>query len=258
MFLSNKRYSKIYFEELSQKLNQFNNIKLSYLNLSYIPHIISSDYFSNLKINDTILLGLKKINFSYNGITNVIFFDFIDNNKGLLNIKSINLKGNKLNDQFLEIYLNLNLNNKFTKLKKINLEENLLGNDEINVSPLEEEGDREDNINNNKIYKLRLLYKFITENKSLNKLYISKNDIFKSFQIFDVYQNSEHNFKVNRNGKIIINCLNSFLLKIKKELLIKNDDTFNEFNRNRFNLKFDCHSSINQNSESYTNGDEWL
>ena len=258
IFLSNKKYSKMYFDELSQKLNQFNNIKLSYLNLSYIPHIISSEYFSNLKINDTILLGLKKINFSYNGITNKIFFDFIENNKGLLNIKSINLKGNKLNDMFLEIYLNQNLNNKFTKLRKINLEENLFGEDDITISPLEEEGDREDNNNINKIYKLRLLYKFIAENKSLNQLYISKNDIFKSFQIFDVYQNSDNNFKVNRKGKLIINCLNSFLLKIKKELLIKNDESCNEYNRNRFNLKFDCYSNINQNSESYTNGDEWL
>ena len=257
IFLSNRNLSKKYYEELSNKLNQFNNIKLTCLNLSYIPNIISSEYFSNLKINDTILLGLKKLDFSYNNITNKIFFDFIENNKGLLNIKSINLRGNKLNDMFMEIYLNQNLNNKFTKLKKINLEENLLGDDDITITPITEEGDS-DNNSNNRIYKLRLLYKFIAENKSLNQMNITKNDILKSFQIFDVYQNSENNFKVNRKGKLIINCLNSLLLKVKRELLIKNDESCSEFNRNKFNLKFDCQTSINQNSESYTNGNEWL
>ena len=255
MFLSNLNLASNYFNDIQMKLNKY-PIKLIYLNLSFIPNLISNEYFAKLEINDTILLGLKKINFSYNNITNEAFFEFIKNNKGLLNLKSLNLKGNKINDLFLEEYLNSKLNYKFTKLKKINLDENLLGDDKVEISPLKEEGDNE-NLDN-KIYKIRLLYKFISENKSLIQMSITKNNIFQTFKIFNVYQNCENNFKVNRNGKIIINCLNSFLLKIKKELLLKNDENHNDYNRNKFNLKFDCSSDNDLNSENFTNNNNWL
>jgi hypothetical protein len=255
MFLSNLNLASNYFNDIQMKLNKY-PIKLIYLNLSFIPNLISNEYFAKLEINDTILLGLKKINFSYNNITNEAFFEFIKNNKGLLNLKSLNLKGNKINDLFLEEYLNSKLNYKFTKLKKINLDENLLGDDKVEISPLKEEGDNE-NLDN-KIYKIRLLYKFISENKSLIEMSITKNNIFQTFKIFNVYQNCENNFKVNRNGKIIINCLNSFLLKIKKELLLKNDENHNDYNRNKFNLKFDCSSDNDLNSENFTNNNNWL
>jgi hypothetical protein len=255
MFLSNFNLANNYFNDIKVKLNKYPT-KLIYLNLSFIPNLISNEYFAKLEINDTILLGLKKINFSYNNITNEAFFEFIKNNKGLLNLKSLNLKGNKINDLFLEEYLNLKLNYKFTKLKKINLDENLLGNDEIAISPLQEEGDNENF--GQKIYKIRLLYKFITENKSLIQMSITKNNIFQTFKIFNVYQNCENNFKVDRKGKIIINCLNSFLLKIKKELLLKSDEGQNDYNRNKFNLKFDCNSDNDLNSENFTSNNNWL
>ena len=255
MFLSNINLAKKYFNDISTKINKY-PIHLMYLNLSFIPNLMSNDYFAKLKINDNILLGLKKINFSYNNLTNETFFNFIQNNKGLLNLKSLVLKGNQINDLFFEEYLNLKLNQKFTKLKKINLEENLLGKDEISISPIIEEGDNENT--NNTIYKIRLLYKFITENKSLVKMSIIKNDFFQSFKVFNVYQNCENTFKVNRQGKIIINCLNSFLLKIKKELLVKNNDTHEDYIRNKFNLMFDCQSDNNLDSEKFTNSKEWL
>ena len=239
-FLSNINYSKIYFNDLGKKLNKY-QINLIYLNLSYIPFILSNDYLSNLKINDTILLGLKKLDLSYNGMTNTIFFKFIDNNKGILNLKSLNLNGNKLDDLFFEIYLNLKLNNKFTKLSRLYLDSNLFGDDSIEVTFNQQDG----NFINNKINKMRLLYRFILENKVLTEMSIIKNILFNDFQLFDFYKNSE-NIKKDINGNIIINCLNSFLYKIKTELLIK--DEKNNY-RNSFNLKFDCQSDINQNSE---------
>ena len=256
MHLSNLNLAKIYFNDISKKLNSF-QIKLIYLNLSFIPDLISNDYLCKLKINDAMSLGLKKINFSYNKITNDTFFTFINNNKGMLNLKSLNLKGNQLDDIFFEKYLNLKLNNKFTKLKNINLEENLIGEDAISITPIEEEGD--DDIVNNKIYKIRLLYKFIAENKSLIKMSITKNPLFNSYEIYDMNsQYLDNFFKVNRYGNIIIHNLNSFLLKIKKEMIIKNDESNNDYNRSQFNLKFDCQSAINQSSESFTNNNEWF
>ena len=243
-FLSNINFAKKYFNDLGKKLNTY-QINLIYLNLSYIPFIFSNDYLSNIKINDTILLGLKKIDLSYNGMTNIIFFNFIDNNKGILNLKTLNLNGNKLDDLFFEIYLNLKLNNKFTKLSKLHLDSNLFGDDNIEVTYNPEDGK---NINN-KINKLRLLYRFIDENKVLAKMSIIKNIIFNDFKLLDFYKNSENYFKKDNKGNIIINCLNSFLYKIKTELLIKNEKNNS---RNSFNLKFDCQSDINQNSEDVT------
>ena len=255
LFLSNLNLANYYFSDINKKLNKY-PIKLVYLNLSFIPDLLSNDYFSKLEINDTILLELKKLNLSYNNITNVTFFQFIKNNKGLLNLKNLNLKGNKLNDLFFEEYLNLKLNNIFTNLKKINLEENLLGDDDVVVTQINEEGDNE--IEDNKIHKIRALYKFISENKSLIYMSITKNNIFEPFKIFNFYQKYEGNTKINSKGKIIINNLNSFILKIKNELLIQNDKKNNDYAKNKFNLKFDCKSDNDLNSELFTNNNNLI
>ena len=241
-FLTNLNSSKKYYTDLGKKLNNY-QLNLIYLNLSYLPSILSCDYLSDLKINDTILLGLKKIDLSYNNITNIVFFNFIDNNKGILNLKSLNLSGNKLDDLFFEIYLNLKLNNKFTKLIRLHLDANLFGDDNVEVTYNPEEG----KIVNNKINKIRLLYRFILENKVLAELSIIKNTIFNDFKILEFNKNSENQLKKDEKGNIIVNCLNSFLWKIKKELLIKDDE---QNYRSSFNLKFDCQTDINQNSEN--------
>ena len=239
-FLLNTNLSKKYYNDLGKKLNTF-QINLSYLNLSYMHSMFSNEYLSNLKINDTILLGLKKLDLSYNNITNIVFFNFIDNNKGILNLKSLNLNGNKLDDLFFEIYLNLKLNNKFTKLTHLHLESNLFGDETIEVTYNPEEG----KFINNKVSKIRLLYRFISENKGLTELSLIKNNIFGTFKLLNM-QNSENEAKVDDEGNIIIIGLNSFLRKIQKELLVKNEE---QNNRRSFNLKFDCQSDINQNSE---------
>ena len=243
-YLTNFIPASKYYTDLEKKLNSY-HINLVYLNLSFIPSVLSNEYLSNLKINDTILLGLKKIDLSYNNITNIVFFNFIENNKGIFNIKYLNLSGNKLDDLFFEIYLNLKLNNKFTKLSKINLNENLFGDDNIEVTYNPEEG----KIISNQINKIRLFYRFIYENKVLTDVSIIRNKIFNEFKILDFYKNSENHFKKDIKGNIIINCLNSFLYKIKTELLLKDDG---QNYRNSFNLKFDSESDINQNSEDFT------
>ena len=242
-FLTNINLAIKYYKDLGIKLNTY-QINIIYLNLSYLPSNLSLDYLSDLKINDSILLGLKKIDLSYNNITNNIFFNFVENNKGILNLKSLNLSGNKLDDLFFEIYLNLKLYNKFTKLTKIHLDDNLFGDDNIEVTYIPELGQ----LATNKINKIRLLYKFISENKVLTELTIIKNSIFNDFRLLEFNKNLENTFK--HDGKcVIINCLNSLIWKINNELLIKNEE---QNYRNSFNLKFDCQSDINQNSEIFS------
>ena len=85
------------------------------------------------------------------------------------------------------------------------------------------------------------------ENKVLAELSIIKNTIFNDFKILDFNKNSENQLKKDEKGNIVVNCLNSFLWKIKKELLIKDDE---QNYRSSFNLKFDCQTDINQNSEN--------
>ena len=85
------------------------------------------------------------------------------------------------------------------------------------------------------------------ENKVLTELSIIKNTIFNDFKLLELNKNYENQLKKDDKGNIVINCLNSFLWKIKKELLIKGDD---QNYRSSFNLKFDCLSDINQYSEN--------
>ena len=106
------------------------------------------------------------------------------------------------------------------------------------------------------IYKLRLLYKFIEENKKLTKLNITKNPIKDKLIIKNepggAANFNEEYIKRDNNDNIIINCFFSFLIKIKNELFSKEDY---KIYRNEFVIIFDCKSLFNLNSETYPFGD---
>ena len=59
--------------------------------------------------------------------------------------------------------------------------------------------------------------------------------------------------KRDNSGKIAINCLFSMLIKIRDELL---PSDFDKEKRKGFNLKFDCRSNVNKNSENYPYNDK--
>ena len=263
IFLSQLNLAKNYFSNLEKNLKNF-NISLSYLNLSYIPKILSNDYLSNLVINDLILINLKKLDLSHNNIICDTIFNFFEHNKGSLNLKSLNLSYNLLDDSFFEKFLNLKLNNLFNKLKYINLDSNNFGkytNDNIKENSLKmkdilfhEEINKEKDI----IY-IRLLYKFISENKNLIEMSITKNPIGNRFLVKNIEDNANgfnfNNFvKKDENDNIAINCFYSFLWKIKIDLIKKKSNTDNSNDnevRSIFNLKFDCINSFNNNFENF-------
>ena len=102
------------------------------------------------------------------------------------------------------------------------------------------------------INKLRLLYKFIVENRNLTKLNITKNPIKDKLKIINE-QGGASNFnekyiKRDEDDNIIINCFFSFLIKIKNELLSKEDY---KIERKEFVIVFDCKNLFNLNSETY-------
>ena len=249
-FLMDEDLCEEYYANLKKKLIKMNNFSFVNLILSYIPTKYGETFFKELNINDSLLIKLRKLDLSHNGLTCDILFDFMGKNKECLNLKTLNLEGNNIDDSFFEKYLYLGFHKIFSKLQNLYLNDNQIGSntkinytDDYPISNMEKKDD---------ILKLRLMYKFIVENKNLKRLMITKNPIRKKYVIsIDPTQNSETNDEYiikDNDGNIIINCFYSFLVKIKKELLDRDDY---KKDRKGFNIGFDCAYDTNLNSENY-------
>ena len=250
-FLFDKELYTEYYTNLEKILNNSNSYPIKYLNISYLPAIDSNKYLSDLTITNSISINLKKLDLSYNKLKCDTFFKFAKNNKGCLSLKVLNLNGNEFDDTFFEIYLQKGIKNIFSKLEHLYLSDNKIGintvyvkyKDDIPIYNTQYEKD---------IYKLRLLYKFIEENKALTKLNITKNPIKDKLEIKNepggAANFNEKYIKRDKDDNIVINCFFSFLVKIKNELLSKEDY---KIDRNEFIIIFDCKSMFNLNSETY-------
>ena len=253
IFLSPINLAKHYFLSLEKKLNN-SFFSLSYLNLSYIPQMLSNEYLSKLVINDSILINLKRLDLSHNNIKSESIFKFFENNKGCLSLKLLNLSYNLLDDSFFEKYLDLKLNNLFNKLKYIYLDSNNFGT--YNVTKDKNKEEKEINVKNKEeIYRIRLLYEFIFENKNLIEITLTKNPMKNQFLFKNILENqSIFNFnkyvKKDENKNVIINCLYSFLWKISNDIYGENRKKINEI-RPKFNFKFDCKNKNNINSSDF-------
>ena len=256
IFLTGLNKYKNYYSKLEKQLNNYNDISLTHLTISYIPFEFGKEYFERIKINNSILINLKNLNLSHNNLNCDVLFNFILNNMGCINLKVLNLCGNKLDDTFFEKFFDNNYQIIFNKLQKINLVDNLIGDEtKIDTDNL---GEKPKNKNREQdIYKLRLIYKFIENNKNLSKLYLNKNPmcdksiISTDLDIDEVFKLIE---KDNQN-KIIIDSFYSFLKKIKDELLMNPEE---KINRGQFNIKFDIDIHNNLNSENFNYEGEYI
>lgn len=258
-FLFEPELSVKYYNKLKEKLSEKeNNLFISkYLNISYMPKVQTLKYFDDFIINEQIVINLTKLDLSYNGLDCDTFFKFVNQNKGFINLRSLNLNSNELDDTFFEKFLEKNV---FTKLQHLYLNSNKIGNNKVIIKykdniPIDSKykNDTEKLL----VYKLRLIYKFIEKNPFLNKLTITKNPIGEYYSVVPEPKNnadkSDKYILKDENNKIIINCLFSLLVKIRDELL-PNEEDKNE--RSNFNLRFDCRSNVNRNSENYPYGDK--
>ena len=146
----------------------------------------------------------------------------------------------------------------FTKLQKINLSDNLIGNEsEINPADLGEESINKNRVQD--IFKLRLIYKFIEKNKNLSKLYLTKNPMSeKSVISTDIDMNGISALisrDKNNNDRIIIDNFYSFLKKVTEELLMNREE---KVNRGQFNIKFDIDTHINLNSDNFNYNEKFI
>lgn len=254
-FLLDKDYCSQYYSGLEKTISM-NAYPISYLNLSYIHKSFSISYISKIKMSSASLSNLKKLNLSYNNLSCGCLFAFIENNKSFTNLKSFNLSGNELDDTFFERYLTLEYVSVFPKLKSLSLNSNQIGKSDVNVS-YKDNSPIIDKKNEKDINKLRLMYSFIKQNKYLVNLKITKNPISEFYTVVpeksgNADKNSNY-IKRDKEGNIIINCLFSFLVKIKDELLLGGDE---KSGRKGFNIRFDCRSNVNRNSDNYPYSDK--
>ena len=249
-FLMDDSLCQIYYSNIRNKLANTDYLSLRKLDLSYMPTLFSNSFLSNININHSLFINLKKLNLSYNGISCDTLFNFFEKNKECLKLRTLNLNGNQLDDTFFERFLNLGLNKIFSNLKKLYLNDNNIGcNDEIDYKDEEPISKKE---YEKDIYKLRLMYKFICENKNLKLITINKNPISeKNIVMYEDIINEENKEGIlikNKNGEIIINDFYSFLIKIKNELTERND----------LNIKFDCLYDVNFNSKDFNYESQYI
>ena len=249
-FLMDDSLCQIYYSNIRNKLANTDYLSLRKLDLSYMPTLFSNSFLSNININHSLFINLKKLNLSYNGISCDTLFNFFEKNKECLKLRTLNLNGNQLDDTFFERFLNLGLNKIFSNLKKLYLNDNNIGcNDEIDYKDEEPISKKE---YEKDIYKLRLMYKFICENKNLKLISINKNPISeKNIVMYEDIINEEDKEGIlikNKNGEIIINDFYSFLIKIKNELKERND----------LNIKFDCLYDVNFNSKDFNYESQYI
>ena len=232
LFLLNDELFNKYYTSLKEKLTsdkiKFN--KISYLNISYIPRIKSIEYFKDFRLNESIILNLKKIALSYNGLKCDTFIKFIENNKGFFNLRSLNLTGNLFDDTFFEKYLEYE--DIFNKLEHLNLNSNNIGDPLVKIN-YKDEIPINDKIlggNTDLIYKLRLIYKFVEKNKYLTRLNLAENPISKMYSNkninLDQSSQIQSYIQVDEKNNIIINCFISLFYKIQGEIIQKSDDKY--------------------------------
>ena len=252
LFMLDSELKDSYYSQLKDKLTKDKKdpYRMSYLNITYIPTIKAINYFNDFNINENIMIYLKKLDLSYNGLTCDTFFKFIGQNKGFINLRTLKLKGNNLDDTFFEKYSENDTI--FHKLDHLYLDSNDIGNNTTKINYKDDIPINQSFSGGNEelVYKLRLIYKFIEKNKFLTKLTITKNPISQQYtkKPIDNYIKIEEYVEKDKDNNIIINCLYSFLVKIRDELVKKGDK---KIGRTDFNIKFDIQTNVNQNSEDF-------
>ena len=255
-FLFEPDLCKTYYDSLKKKICVKDDLPyvFNYLNISFMPKMLSTDYFQEFELNTQLMQKIKKLDLSYNGINCNTFFMFLEKNTLFIHLNSLNLNGNEIDDTFFE---KLMKNNVFPKLEHLYLNSNYIGDPKIKVEykddiPIDKEyqSEKEKIL----VFKLRLIYKFIQQTPHLNKITITKNPISEFYSVTKGANSDKSDKYIKRDftGKIAINCLFSMLVKIRDELLANEID---REKRKGFNLKFDCRSNVNKNSENYPFGD---
>ena len=253
-FLFEPELCESYYNSLKQKICIKDDIPylFDYLNITFIPKNLSMNYFKNFELNSQLMQKIKILDLSYNSLNNNTLFNFLEKNNNFISLHSLKLNGNDIDDLFFEKLMRINC---FPKLEHLYLNSNRIGDPKVKVNyvddiPIDKAFENDKIL----VYKLRLMYKFIEQTPYLTKLTITKNPIAEFYSVTKGKDSDKEGKYIKRDayGQIVINCLFSMLVKIRDELLT--NELIKE-KRKGFNLKFDCRSNVNKNSENYPYGD---
>ena len=210
-----------YYNEIKEKISEFKyNIK--FFSLSWLFNLNNNNLLNNFYINSPLRIGLTKLDLSYCSIDNKIFFNFFDSNKGMLNLKILNLNGNLLTDDFFSTYISNQFQTKLEKLTNLHI-----------------------NDNNFELENINKFYEFILINKNLAKLNITKNPFSKKYSVvLPKGLPKGINLKnYDLNSKNLIDFYHLLLIIMQKYSI--NDENNKKENEKNFIMKFDIGSSYN-------------
>ena len=210
-----------YYNEIKEKISEFKyNIK--FFSLSWLFNLNNNNLLNNFYINSPLRIGLTKLDLSYCSIDNKIFFNFFDSNKGMLNLKILNLNGNLLTDDFFSEYISNQFQTKLEKLTNLHI-----------------------NDNNFELENINKFYEFILINKNLAKLNITKNPFSKKYSVvLPKGLPKGINLKnYDLNSKNLIDFYHLLLIIMQKYSI--NDENNKKENEKNFIMKFDIGSSYN-------------
>ncbi len=205
-----------YYDEIKVKISEFKyNIK--FFSLSGLFNLNNNYLLNDFYINSPLRIGLTKLDLSYCSIDNKIFFNFFDSNKGMLNLKILNLNGNLLTDEFFSTYISNQFQTKLEKLTNLHI-----------------------NDNNFELENINKFYEFILINKNLAKLNITKNPFSKKYSVVLPKGITLKNYDLNSEN---LTDFYHLLLKIMQKYTINNEN--DKKKEKTFIMKFDAGSSYN-------------
>lgn len=160
---NNNQACKEYLSSLKNSLLLIES-KLHKLDLSYLYFYFNNRddfHFKNLCLNKILLFNIKKLDLSFNNLYDEDLSEFFKTNRGLVNIKHINLKNNRLTESFFDILIDLELNDLYEYLEKFDL-----ANNNINYNCLE------------------AISKAFQDNSNLKEINLKNNPIENYFYLF--------------------------------------------------------------------------
>lgn len=210
IYLSDNNLRNDYFNKLNNQISKF-DYPSKFLSFN---SLFSKSYnkLNEISISGNIIIAIKILDLSYCSLTNDMVFEFFEKNTGCFNLSKLYLKGNEINDDFFDLFINKNMHDTFRKLQSINLYDNYI------------EGNNLDKI-----------YDFIVKNKNLLFINICNNPIS------DNYQMEINNININEDTKNSVETKYDLDLFIKKvNIDLPKIDKVTNSNRDNFQIKFDC------------------
>ena len=210
IYLSDNNLRNDYFNKLNNQISKF-DYPSKFLSFN---SLFSKSYnkLNEISISGNIIIAIKILDLSYCSLTNDMVFEFFEKNTGCFNLSKLYLKGNEINDNFFDLFINKNMHDTFRKLQSINLYDNYI------------EGNNLDKI-----------YDFIVKNKNLSFINICNNPIS------DNYQMEINNININEDTKNSVETKYDLDLFIKKvNIDLPKIDKVTNSNRDNFQIKFDC------------------